>query len=546
MLTDWYYYPRRPSFDNRKMAERCPRCSNMVYFAEEIKALGKKWHKLCFKCGNCNKLLDSTTCTEHDGDAFCKSCYGKLFGPKGYGFAGGSSGLSMDTGNPHQQTRSNVSHYSEAQGAPLINQGKPKWGGTDGCPRCGKAVYFAEEVRALGKKFHKLCLACANCNKLLDSTTCNDHNNEIFCKACYTKNFGPKGYGFAGGASGLSMDTGRRHEVTTENVSHLAQAQAAPLMNGRGGSGRFGGGDQCPRCGKQVYFAEEVRALGKKYHKLCLRCASCNKGLDSTNCTDHHDNVYCKNCHGKLFGPKGYGFASGASGLSMDTGNPNEVTKHMYHHIFMHIDVVAQAAPLMNGRGGSGRFGGGDQCPRCGKQVYFAEEVRALGKKYHKLCLRCASCNKGLDSTNCTDHHDNVYCKNCHGKLFGPKGYGFASGASGLSMDTGNPNEVTKQNVSSYAVAQAAPLLEQDNRRPGNYGSSDMCGRCGKAVFFAEKVMGGGGIYHKACFNCTACGKKLDSTTVTQAEGDIFCKSCYGKHFGPKGFGFGQALQHTG
>lgn len=113
-------------------------------------------------------------------------------------------------------------------------------------------------------------------------------------------------------------------------------------------------------------------------------------------------------------------------------------------------------------------------------------------------------------------------------------------------MDTGNPNEVTKQNVSSYAVAQAAPLLEQDNRRPGNYGSSDMCGRCGKAVFFAEKVMGGGGIYHKACFNCTACGKKLDSTTVTQAEGDIFCKSCYGKHFGPKGFGFGQALQHTG
>lgn len=51
MLTDWYYYPRRPSFDNRKMAERCPRCSNMVYFAEEIKALGKKWHKLCFKCG---------------------------------------------------------------------------------------------------------------------------------------------------------------------------------------------------------------------------------------------------------------------------------------------------------------------------------------------------------------------------------------------------------------------------------------------------------------------------------------------------------------
>ena len=46
--------------------------------------------------GNCNKLLDSGSVTEHDGDAFCKPCYGKLFGPKGYGFAGGSAGLSAN------------------------------------------------------------------------------------------------------------------------------------------------------------------------------------------------------------------------------------------------------------------------------------------------------------------------------------------------------------------------------------------------------------------------------------------------------------------
>ena len=52
-----------------------------------------------------------------------------------------------------------------------------------------------------------------------------------------------------------------------------------------------------------------------------------------------------------------------------------------------------------------------------------------------------------LDSTTCTDHGSDIYCKNCYGKLFGPKGYGFAGGASGLSMDTGNAGEVTREYV---------------------------------------------------------------------------------------------------
>ena len=42
-----------------------------------------------------------------------------------------------------------------------------------------------------------------------------------------------------------------------------------------------------------------------------------------------------------------------------------------------------------------------------------------------------------LDSTNVAPHEDDVFCKNCHGKQFGPKGYGFGQGAGTLSMDSG-------------------------------------------------------------------------------------------------------------
>ncbi|GAB6033229.1 Muscle LIM protein 1 [Chamberlinius hualienensis] len=53
---------------------------------------------MCFKCGLCNKLLESTTVAEHEGEVYCKQCHGRKFGPKGYGFGGGAGCLSMDTG----------------------------------------------------------------------------------------------------------------------------------------------------------------------------------------------------------------------------------------------------------------------------------------------------------------------------------------------------------------------------------------------------------------------------------------------------------------
>ncbi|VDI07013.1 Hypothetical predicted protein [Mytilus galloprovincialis] len=405
------------------------------------------------------------------------------------------------------------------------------------CPRCDRPVYFAEEILALSQKWHKLCFKCGNCNKLLDSTTCTGHDGDAFCKACYGKLFGPKGYGFASGASGLSMDTGRPYHVTRDNVSHIQTAQIAPKLNNGTEKPRFGSANGCPRCGKQVYFAEEKRALGKKWHKICLSCHNTSKIIKKLNKNNEFQSIVDFVCFDLVVAGQYYNFRIILGRIKVKFYRNSEL-------IFLDVSTYqkAQAAPLING---SEKFGGGNMCPKCGKSVYFAEEVNAMGKKYHKLCLRCGNCNKMLDSTTCTDHGNDVYCKNCYGKLFGPKGYGFAGGASGLSMDTGNPDEVTRENVSSLSIAQAAPLLP-DTKQNAVIGGGDICPRCGKAVYFAEKVFGGGQTYHKSCFKCTACGKGLDSTTLTHKEDEVFCRSCYAKYFGPKGFGFGQTLQHTG
>jgi len=53
---------------------------------------------------------------------------------------------------------------------------------------------------------------------MLDSTNANEHESELFCRVCHARKFGPKGYGFGGGAGALSMDTGA-HLGNTDSVS---------------------------------------------------------------------------------------------------------------------------------------------------------------------------------------------------------------------------------------------------------------------------------------------------------------------------------------
>ena len=58
-------------------------------------------------------------------------------------------------------------------------------------------------------------------------------------------------------------------------------------------------------------------------------------------------------------------------------------------------------------------------------------------------------------------------------------------------------------------------------------------------MFIAELMRGGGKAWHKTCFTCNVCRKRVDSSTLCEKQNDIYCKSCYGKNFGPKGIGFG-------
>lgn len=71
------------------------------------------------------------------------------------------------------------------------------------------------------------------------------------------------------------------------------------------------------------------------------------------------------------------------------------------------------------------------------------------------------------------------------------------------------------------------------------FGGAPKCLKCNKAAYFTEQAHAPGGIYHKSCLTCTTCSKRLETSTLNENSGNLYCKTCYQKAFGPVGFGNG-------
>ncbi|TRY82169.1 hypothetical protein DNTS_000368 [Danionella cerebrum] len=155
-------------------------------------------------------------------------------------------------------------------------------------------------------------------------------------------------------------------------------------------------------------------------------------------------------------------------------------------------------------------LGGGNKCGCCQKTVYFAEEVQCEGRSFHKSCFLCMVCRKNLDSTTVAVHEDEIYCKACYGKKYGPKGYGYGGGAGTLSMDKGE----------SLGIQAVEPQEHKPTNNPNaskfaqKFGGSDVCPRCGKAVYAAEKVIGAGN---------DAMPKTLDQKDLDMVKALVLC-----------------------
>ena len=194
-------------------APKCPVCTKSVYAAEQVLAIGRSYHKACFKCSDCRKWLDSTSANDHDGALFCKNCYGKAHGPKGFGFAAGGAGLSM--GQQPQQSADDAPASSTAAALEGLTV-------ADAAPAPAPALTPATSSGPPPPKMDSAC------------------------------------------SSATAQYLGLGAEPT-------AAPSTAPPPKKTAAPSKFGGAPKCPICSKSVYHAEQVLAAGTAYHKACFK-----------------------------------------------------------------------------------------------------------------------------------------------------------------------------------------------------------------------------------------------------------------------------------
>ncbi|TRY73464.1 hypothetical protein TCAL_02229 [Tigriopus californicus] len=500
--------------------EVCPRCTGKVFHAERVEVKGRVYHNRCASCARCNKPLSSKDiCDGKDNDIYCKSCYARKYGAPGYRGAGcgdWTDADSADTLRPIQDV--DVSKIKGVEGDP------------DTCPRCRGKIFETERKASTKHYWHKKCFNCFKCHRGLDEThhyIYDAPDNEIYCKDCFKKSF-----------PSLRCPSSTR----TPQLSNLLKKKEDVLDVVVLFFNAIEGPDD---------EAEEVNIKNNIYHKRCLSCKNCKRNLDiSILAIGPDDDIYCSICCHKISWPNRYQGACDTSLIPGEDGEPTNcprchgkvfeaermsTKKALYHKkcftcikcksalgYFSAIEgpddeAYCKVCYLKNhGPGGKNKYGDKthvdidesdpEACIRCKGKVFDAEKYFTKSGVVHKFCLSCNECKSNLDASSFFNGGDGeIYCKHCYAVKFGHK---------------------QKSDYTGWMDVKAIQ---------GEAGDKQSCPRCTGKVFEAERMVTRVGSFHRNCFSCIDCNRKLDSTTCCEGpDGEIYCKSCYSFGFGTK------------
>ncbi|KAJ6236192.1 lim domain-containing protein a-related [Anaeramoeba flamelloides] len=479
------------------MSKRCPRCMKAVYFNERITALGRDWHKTCFKCTSCDKRLVSGSFTEHNNKPYCKTCYNKQFKSSGYGSGGLSSFTDqnevrektsmrkVNTGGKQKPWGSGGSYIrpSDSRGTGKTSNTQNTRSGFSNsrvkmnntrkptCTKCRQLINGLV-IEVDGKTLHDYCFRCNKCNCELNNKTFFNEKNEYYCDRCIGS-------------------------VRTTSVS--IKSQSVP---------------KCKKCFRPI--TGDIMAVdGNDYHEHCFKCQKCSTSLINKEFFKEGLYYYCGRCMDSLK-PKTI-TSINTSNLPKCkkcykpiTGDIMNVDGNDYHEIcfkcekcnkmLKNVDFFKEGTKYYCNRcislvkfqkKTSIRSTNLPKCTKCYKPI--TGDIMAVdGKNYHEYCFKCQTCQKMLKNVEFFKDGIYYYCARCLEK---------------------------KQNPKTVTSVRTSNLPK--------------CKKCSKPIT-GDIMAVDGWDYHERCFKCQTCNKMLKNIEFFKDGIYYYCARCLEKKQKPK------------
>lgn len=313
----------------------CARCGEAVYAADRCECAAGVFHKQCFLCEACGGKLHPGILSELEGKTFCSSCVKKgkanaklaasqpppplkpmVVTSPSVASPAWASAAAAGIGKPVTSAPDSELEDGEAAAAPP--PAPPPRTPTPASPSPSSSAAAAaaagpsSEAAAATPKSEGAKALAARFSSLSTSSPAEPKKPtpaKVWPPVQPSPQATPPAAAAAAAATAPAPAPAPSPAAAAASPAAAKVAAPKPLSIGK----LLPGVLACPRCGKQVYMAEKVIGPGGDWHKACLSCAECKKTLNSGSVMEHKGEAYCKNCHSKSFGPKGYGYAQGGA-----------------------------------------------------------------------------------------------------------------------------------------------------------------------------------------------------------------------------------------
>lgn len=444
------------------------------------------------------------------------------------------------------------------------------------CNHCGKTAYKAEVVWYNKIPYHKNCFKCLQCGKKLNPGEANPLGATTFvCNVHFQQiAMGTSGAGVGDAvsartaavkATGPSLITGANSGVVQVEEADLSAGHAFRKEGGKQTyrypedlSGPTAKHDpRCQKCGKTCYKAEVVTYERIPYHKECFKCMLCKKKLTPGSANPFGEDSFLCNVHfhqvikggkggstnGEVFSASsaqkkatGPSLITGSSDIEIDLSDGIQWRKNGVKQAYRYPEDIQGPAARADPR-----------CQKCGKTSYKAETITYERIPYHKQCFKCVQCKRKLTAGDANPFGEDAYLCNVHYHqvVFGGKSASkdneTFSAASAEAKSTGPSLVVSAVSTGvsplvakglEWRKAGAKQVYKYPEDVSGPAARADpRCNLCGKTCYKAEVITYERIPYHKNCFKCIQCNKRLTAGTANPFGEDRYLCNAHFQQF---------------